>query len=158
MFSKDEMLSVLHRWYCCWKCQFDTDVKIENYNQHDGEQLRFLKKVCLILKKVHTRKQSKKKNVIVILILLLHNPLHYCKKRRIPIYLIKTVLKRNLKGTLFYNSTWRKLTWMNCNYTGKLQAALFSTYNFRKKLCFQVFFATLQVSTSLWASCNFITD
>ena len=28
----------------CWKCQFDTDVKIENYNHHDGEQLLFLKK------------------------------------------------------------------------------------------------------------------
>ena len=51
MFSKDEMLSVLHRWYCCWKCQFDTDVKIENYNHHDGEQLLFLKKVYFFLKK-----------------------------------------------------------------------------------------------------------
>ena len=45
------MLSFLHRWDCCWKCQFDTDVKIENYNHHDGEQLLFLKKVCFFLKK-----------------------------------------------------------------------------------------------------------
>ena len=29
----------------CWKCQFDTDVKTENYNHHDGEQLLFWKKV-----------------------------------------------------------------------------------------------------------------
>ena len=35
------MLSFLHRWDCCWKCQFDTDVKTENYNHHDGEQLFF---------------------------------------------------------------------------------------------------------------------
>ena len=28
----------------CWKCQFDTDVKIENYNHHDEEQLLFFKK------------------------------------------------------------------------------------------------------------------
>ena len=45
------MLSFLHRWDCCWKCQFDTDVKIENYNHHDGEQLLFLKKVYFFLKK-----------------------------------------------------------------------------------------------------------
>ena len=72
------------------------------------------------LKKVHIKTQSKKKDVLVIFILLLYNPLYYCKKRRTPIYLIKTVLKRNLKLTLFHNSTWRKFTWMNRNWTGKL--------------------------------------
>ena len=41
---KWEMLSFLHRWDYCWKCEFDTDVKIENCNHHDGEQLFFLKK------------------------------------------------------------------------------------------------------------------
>ena len=39
------ILSFLHRWDYCWKCEFDTDVKIENYYQHDGEQLGFYKKV-----------------------------------------------------------------------------------------------------------------
>ena len=94
------------------------------------------------LKKVHIKTQSKKKDVLVIFILLLYNPLYYCKKRRTPIYLIKTVLKRNLKRTLFHNSTWRKLTWMNLNWTGKLQVTLFSTYIFGKKLCSQTFKAS----------------
>ena len=123
------------------------------------------------------------KNVLVIFILLLYNPLYYCKKRRTPIYLIKTVLKRNLKRTLFHNSTWRKLTWMNRNWTGKLQVTLLSTYISRKKWysqglfgrsnsdvfwenkgkmheegCAKVFFVNLQVGTSLWASRNLITD
>ena len=37
---KSEMLSFLHRWDYSWKCEFDTDVKIENYH-HDGEQLLY---------------------------------------------------------------------------------------------------------------------
>ena len=86
--------------------------------------------------------QSKKKDVLVIFISVLHNPLYYCKKRRTPIYLIKTVLKRNLKRTLFHNSTWRKLTWMNRNWTGKLQVTLLSTCISRKKLCSQTFRAS----------------
>ena len=71
----------------CWKCEFDTGGKIENYNHHDGEQLLFYKKV-------HIKTQSKKKDVLYII------ALYYCKKRRTPIYLIKTVPKRNLKRTL----------------------------------------------------------
>ena len=39
------MLSVLHRWDYCWKCEFDTDVKIENCYHHDGEQLGFYEKL-----------------------------------------------------------------------------------------------------------------
>ena len=39
------MLSFLHRWDYCWKCEFGINVKIENYNHHDGEQLPFYKKV-----------------------------------------------------------------------------------------------------------------
>ena len=31
------MLSFLHRWDYCWKCEFDVDVKIENYCHHDAE-------------------------------------------------------------------------------------------------------------------------
>ena len=92
--------------------------------------------------KVHIKRQSKKKDVLVIFILLLYNPLYYCKKRRTPICLMKTVLKRNLKRTLFHNSTWRKFTWMICNWTGKLQATLLFTYISRKKLCSQTFKAS----------------
>ena len=38
------MLSFLPRWDYCWKSEFDTDVKIENYYHPDGEQLGFNKK------------------------------------------------------------------------------------------------------------------
>ena len=65
--------------------------------------------------KVHIKTQRKKKDVLVIFILLLYKPLYYCKNQRTPSCLIKTVLKRNLNRTLFYNSTGRKLTWMNRN-------------------------------------------
>ena len=94
------MLSFLHRWDYCWKCEFDINVKIENYNHHDGEQLLFYKKV-------HIKMQCEKKDVLVTL--------YYCKKWRIPIYLIKNVK--------CHNSTWRKLTWMNRNWTSKLQVS-----------------------------------
>ena len=47
--------------------------------------------------------------------------LHYCKKRRIPIYLMKTVLKRSLKRTLNaiiqHEESWLGSdlsTWKNC--------------------------------------------
>ena len=39
------MLSFLHLWDYCWKCEFDIDAKIDNYNHRDGEQLLFYKKV-----------------------------------------------------------------------------------------------------------------
>ena len=39
------MLSFLHRWDYWWKCEFETDVKIENFCNHDGEELLFDKKV-----------------------------------------------------------------------------------------------------------------
>ena len=38
------MLSLLHRWDYCWKREFDADVKIQSYYNHDGEQLLFYKK------------------------------------------------------------------------------------------------------------------
>ena len=40
------------------------------------------------VKKIHIKPQGKKKDVLVMVIL------YYCEKRRIPTYLIKTVLKR----------------------------------------------------------------
>ena len=69
------------------------NVKIENYNHHDGEQLLFLKIKKKKEKEVPIKTQSKKKDVLEIFILLLYNPLYYCKKRRTPICLIKTVEK-----------------------------------------------------------------
>ena len=57
-----EMLSFLDRWDYCWKCEFDIDVKTENYCDCNGEQLGFYKKV-------YTKTQSKKNNVLVIFIL-----------------------------------------------------------------------------------------
>ena len=68
----------------CWKCEFDTDVKIENYH-HDEELLLFYEKV-------HIKTQSNKKDVLVIFELLLETT--SSKKRGIPIYLIKSVHKR----------------------------------------------------------------
>ena len=55
------MLSFLHLWDYSWKCGFNTDVKIENYYYHDGEQLG-------IYKKVYIKTQSKNKDVLVIFI------------------------------------------------------------------------------------------
>ena len=92
------MLSFLHRWDYCWKCEFDIYVKILIYNYHDGEQFVFYKKV-------HFKMQSKKKDVLVI-------------------FIIKSVLQ-NVKC---HNCTWRKLTWMNRNWTGKLQINNFHSY------------------------------
>ena len=40
-----EILLFLHRWDYCLESEFDKDVEIENYYQHDGEQLGFHKKV-----------------------------------------------------------------------------------------------------------------
>ena len=57
------MLAFLHRWGYCWKCEFHTDVKIENYNHNDGEQLLFYKKT-------HIKTQRKKKDVVEIFIIL----------------------------------------------------------------------------------------
>ena len=48
------MLSFLHRWDY-WKCEFDTDVNIENYYHHHEEHLLFYKKV-------HMKTQSNKKS------------------------------------------------------------------------------------------------
>ena len=70
------MLSFLPPWDYCWKCEFDTDVKIENYchYDHDGEQLGFY------IKKI-TYQNTEEKAL-------------YYKKWRIPIYLTQTVPKR----------------------------------------------------------------
>ena len=35
---------ILIRDNCCWNCEFDTDVKIENYYHHDRKHLGFYKK------------------------------------------------------------------------------------------------------------------
>ena len=90
------MLSFLHRWSYCWKCEFDTDVKIENYNHHKGEQLLFLKKNAY--QKIE-QKEGCSCNLYII-------ALYYCKKRRIPSYLIKTVLKRRSNAIIQHEESW----------------------------------------------------
>ena len=58
-YASSEILAFLRPWDYYWKCEFDTDVKIENYYHHDGEQLGFHKKVLI-------KTQGKKKDVLVI--------------------------------------------------------------------------------------------
>ena len=58
MHTSSEMLSFLHRWDYCSKCEFDTDVKIENYYHHNRERLGSYKKV-------HIKTKSKKKDVLL---------------------------------------------------------------------------------------------
>ena len=65
------MLSFLHRWDCWWKSEFDTDVKIENYNQHDGEQWLFLKKV-----RTYQKTEQNKGYSCNLYIIALYNPLY----------------------------------------------------------------------------------
>ena len=55
------LLKSCNYWDYCWKCEFDTDVKIGNY-YHDGKELGFYEKV-------HIKTQSWKKDVLVIFIL-----------------------------------------------------------------------------------------
>ena len=93
------MLSFLHRWDYCWKCEFDIDViivKIENYNHHDGQQLLFYKKV-------HIKTHSKMKDVLVIFILLL-------EMKNFNFFLIKAVLKRTSNAIIEHEEGW--LEWI----------------------------------------------
>ena len=80
------MLSSLHRWDYCWNCEFDINVKIENYNHHDGEQLQFYKKVLI-------KTQCKKKDVFLIFMLLqeIKNSNLFDKKRQMPQFSMKKV-------------------------------------------------------------------
>ena len=65
-------------------------------------------------KKVHNKTQCKNKDVLVIFILL------------------QEIKNSNLFDKKRHNSTWRKLTWMNRNWTGKLQVSTTITnYYFR---------------------------
>ena len=42
--TSSKMLSFLHRWDYCWKCEFDKDAKMNRKNyQYHGEQLGFYK-------------------------------------------------------------------------------------------------------------------
>ena len=93
---------VLHHWDYCWKCEFDINAKIESYNHHDGEQLLFYKKVQI-------ETQCKKKDVLLVIFILLQE--------------MKNSIFFLYKNVKFHNSTWRKLFWMNRNWTGKFQVS-----------------------------------
>ena len=94
-------LRLLMKVWIWYRCQN----RIENYYHHDEEQLGFYKKV-------HTKTQSmsKKKDVLAIL----------RRKKRMSFNLLdkKKLYSRKLS---IASSTWRKLTWRNFNWTGKLQ-------------------------------------
>ena len=73
-------------WYRCQN-------RIENYYQHDGEQLGFYKKV-------HIKRQHRAGCSL------------YCKKWRIPIYLTKIVLRRT-SNAIFNMKKVERVTWTN---------------------------------------------
>ena len=96
------MLAFLHRWGYCWKCEFDTDVKIENYNHHDGEQLLFYKKT-------HIKTQRKKKDVVEIFIILYYIMQETKNSNLFDKNCTQEKPQENVKC---HNSTWRKLNWI----------------------------------------------
>ena len=59
--TSSEMLSFLHRWNYSWKCEFDTDIKIEQ-----KIIITMMENNKVFIKKVHIKTQSKKKDVLVI--------------------------------------------------------------------------------------------
>ena len=54
------MLSFLHRWGHCWKCEFDLDFKF----------ITMVESNYFFYKKVHIKIQSNKENVLAIFVLL----------------------------------------------------------------------------------------
>ena len=111
------MLSFLHPWDYCWKCEFDTDVKIENYYQHDGEQLGFYKKK-------HIKTPSKKKNVLCNFMLL--------QETKNSNLFDKNWTQENVKCHNQHEESW--LRW-NRDWTCKLQVTLLSAFISWKKVC-----------------------
>ena len=90
-------LSFLRLWDYCWKCEFDTNVKIENFI------ITVMENNYFSIPKVHIKAQSKKKESSCNLYII---ALYCCKKRRIPIYLIKTVLKRTSNAIIQHEESW----------------------------------------------------
>ena len=78
---------------------------------HDEEQLLFYKKV-------HIKTQSNEKDVLVIFVLLQETNFNLFDKK---------CTRENVKCHPY--STWKKLTWMNRNWTGRLQVTLLSTWH-----------------------------
>ena len=124
------MLLFLYRWDYCWKYEFDTDFKIEQCITMTENNYFFIKK--------YISKHRAKSNA-----------LYYCKKRRTAIMCYNLFDKnctqeKPQENVKCHNSTWRKLTWMNRHWTGKLQVTRLSAYISRKKLCSQTFKASLE--------------
>ena len=95
------MLSLLHRWDYCRKCEFDTDVKIENYYHCDEEQLGFYKNV-------HIKTQGKKKDVLVIFIL---------QETKNPNLFDKNCAQENVKYHIQHEESWlRSIAIEQVNY------------------------------------------
>ena len=96
-----DMLSFLYRWDYCWKCEFDTDVKIDRKLLPWWRTIRFLLK--------STSKHSKKMDIIVIFIL---------QEMKNSNFVWQNCAEENV------NAIWRKLREMKFNWIGKLQVRL----------------------------------
>ena len=70
---------------------------------------------------------------------------YYARNREFQFFWRKTVLKRTSNAIQY--SAWRKLTWMNCNWKGKLQVTLLSVYVSWKILCSHTFKASSEELT-----------
>ena len=70
---------------------------------------------------------------------------YYARNREFQFFWRKTVLKRTSNAIQY--SAWRKLTWMNCNWKGKLQVTLLSVYVSWNKLCSHTFKASSEELT-----------
>ena len=95
MTTSSEMLSFLRCWDYCWKCEFDTDVKIENYYHHDEEQSGFHEKVRI-------KTQSKKKDVLIMFILL--------QKTKNSNLFDKSCTQENVKCHIQHEESWLRWT------------------------------------------------
>ena len=78
------MLSFLDRWDNCSKCEFDTGIKTEY-----KIIITMMENNQVFIKTYISKHRAKRRMFLQSL---------YCKKRRVPIYLTKTVLKRTLNA------------------------------------------------------------
>ena len=110
--------------------------RIEKHYYHDGEQqLSFYKKVY-----IKTYKLSKKKDILVMFSFYIHcGTKMYCKKGSIPIW-----QKPYSRQFQMPYSTWKKLTYMDCNWSDKLQVTPFFICFPFKKIYLYTFKASLE--------------
>ena len=123
--TSNEVLSFFHRWDFCWKCKVNTYVKKELDVSPWWRTIRFL------LEKNISKHKAEQKGGYSCSLRISRNEEFIWQK---------SYSKQNQMSYL----TWRKLTYMNRNWTGKLQVTVLFTYIFRKKLCPHTFKASLE--------------